>query len=419
MSSALIIPSVVRQHAEEASVLADTRALLVAAPHLTLPSLTRFDSRLAAHLDGLTIGGASASAISTELAEEFVYGGTFTATVLAIVSKEHRAFEALLSSACNVPRAQEGVIGALGWLEPEQLRGVVAKLLDSSSPVDRMIGLSACAYQRVDPHILSWDRVREAEPPIRARALEAAGELGLLGADTMCAAALDAEDSNSRFWAAWSLVMLGDRGQRVKALINTAALQKSEKAAAALRLFLQMMDREEAHRLLEQLAQEPLHLRSVIQGAGIVGDVTYVGWLIRHMSNLPNARLAGEAFGLITGIDLSKTQMDRPRPTEFEGQPNDNPEDLNVDMDPDDGLPWPDVKKIEVWWHANSGRFQKGTRYFMGKPVTREHCIDVLKNGYQRQRILAAHYLCLLEPGTPLFNTSAPAWRQQRLLAAI
>ena len=88
-------------------------------------------------------------------------------------------------------------------------------------------------------------------------------------------------------------------------------------------------------------------------------------------------------------------------------------------MDPDDGLPWPDVQKIEAWWHANGTHFQKGTRYFMGQPVTREHCIDVLKNGYQRQRILAAHYLCLLEPGTPLFNTSAPAWRQQRLLAAM
>jgi hypothetical protein len=49
--------------------------------------------------------------------------------------------------------------------------------------------------------------------------------------------------------------------------------------------------------------------------------------------------------------------------------------------------------------------------------ATREHCIDVLKSGYQRQRILAAHYLCRLNPGTPLFNTSAPAWRQQRLLA--
>jgi uncharacterized protein (TIGR02270 family) len=88
-------------------------------------------------------------------------------------------------------------------------------------------------------------------------------------------------------------------------------------------------------------------------------------------------------------------------------------------MDADEGLPWPDPEKIEKWWAANESRFQKGTRYFMGKPVTREHCIDVLKNGYQRQRILAAHYLCLLDPGTPLFNTSAPAWRQQKLLATM
>jgi len=75
--------------------------------------------------------------------------------------------------------------------------------------------------------------------------------------------------------------------------------------------------------------------------------------------------------------------------------------------------------RIKAWWAKNSARFQSGRRYFMGAPVTREHCIDVLKNGYQRQRILAAHYLCLLEPGTPLFNTSAPAWRQQRQLAAM
>ena len=65
---------------------------------------------------------------------------------------------------------------------------------------------------------------------------------------------------------------------------------------------------------------------------------------------------------------------------------------------------------------ANSHRFQSGVCYFMGEPVSRAHCIKVLKEGYQRQRIAAAEYLCLLNPGTPLFNTSAPAWRQKRLL---
>jgi hypothetical protein len=52
----------------------------------------------------------------------------------------------------------------------------------------------------------------------------------------------------------------------------------------------------------------------------------------------------------------------------------------------------------------------------MGAPVSRDHCIHILKEGYQRQRIAAALYLCLLEPGTQLFPISAPAWRQQRWL---
>jgi uncharacterized protein (TIGR02270 family) len=131
------------------------------------------------------------------------------------------------------------------------------------------------------------------------------------------------------------------------------------------------------------------------------------------------ARLAGEAFSLITGADFVQSGLERKQPPEFESGPNDDPDDPDVTMDPDDGLPWPDLQRVEAWWSANASRFQAGTRYFIGAPVTREHCIGVLKTGYQRQRILAAHYLCLLEPGMPLFNTSAPAWRQQRLLATL
>jgi uncharacterized protein (TIGR02270 family) len=134
------------------------------------------------------------------------------------------------------------------------------------------------------------------------------------------------------------------------------------------------------------------------------------------MANEKTARPAGESFTLITGADLDEEQLQRKPPKEFEPGPNDDPDDPNVEMDEDDGLPWPDIAKIERWWAANEGRFQKGMRYFMGAPLTHEHCVDVLKKGCQRQRIMAAQYLCLLEPGTLLFNTCAPAWRQQRLL---
>jgi hypothetical protein len=86
-------------------------------------------------------------------------------------------------------------------------------------------------------------------------------------------------------------------------------------------------------------------------------------------------------------------------------------------MDEDDSLPWPDPLKIAGWWRANGTRFTSGTRYFMGDVPSPSSCLEVLKTGFQRQRLAAAEYLSLFAPGTPLFNTSAPAWRQQRLLA--
>jgi len=135
------------------------------------------------------------------------------------------------------------------------------------------------------------------------------------------------------------------------------------------------------------------------------------------MGDVSTARLSASSFALITGIRWQSERLEGVRPELRVSGPNDDPNDPNVEMDEDDGLPWPDQEKVQAWWHANSHRFQPGVRYFMGEPLNRENCIRVLKEGYQRQRILAAHYLCLLNPGTMLFNTSAPAWRQQRLLA--
>jgi uncharacterized protein (TIGR02270 family) len=129
------------------------------------------------------------------------------------------------------------------------------------------------------------------------------------------------------------------------------------------------------------------------------------------------ARLAGESFSLISGVDLSYLDLDRAPPEGSDFGPNDDPDDENVAMDPDDSLPWPDVEKVHAWWRASQQHFQPGQRYFMGEPLSVDHCRHVLREGYQRQRIRAALYLSGLQPGSRLFPTSAPAWRQQRWLA--
>ena len=59
--------------------------------------------------------------------------------------------------------------------------------------------------------------------------------------------------------------------------------------------------------------------------------------------------------------------------------------------------------------------YSPGSRYLCGEPIRQECCLDVLKTGQQRQRRAAALELALLDPGQPLFNTSATARRQMRL----
>jgi uncharacterized protein (TIGR02270 family) len=412
----VIIKDVVQQHAEEGAILHGIRTSLTRAPHVRLHHIGRFDDRLNAHLVGLSVAGDEAWPICDAALEFASPGVVFTAAVRAIEDRHRLRLDRLFALARALPETRPGVVSAFGWLERDRLQGIVAELLDAEGEVEREVGLAACAVHRVDPGIAAARRLHDPSLIVRARAFRAVGELGLLGGMPAAAMAIADQDPECQLWAAWSMVLLGNRGASLDALA-LAGLADGSDATRAFRLSLQAMDTGNAHRILQGFAHAPPQVRKLIEGSGIVGDPTYVPWLIRQMEKPQTARLAGEAFSLVTGADLDSMQLYRAQPEGVDAGPNDDPDDPNVDMDPDDGLPWPDPELVKDWWAKNSNRFQPGQRYFMGKPVTREHCIDVLKNGYQRQRILAAHYLCLLQPGTPLFNTSAPAWRQQRLLA--
>jgi uncharacterized protein (TIGR02270 family) len=392
------------------------RTGLCSAPNSALRYLRRFDDRLVAHLDALSIAGSEGWRFCEAMLAAPSAGALFMIAVRLIEDRQEEGLGRIFAVAQAVPETRRGLVSAFGWLEKEQLQGTVASLLGAQDPFRRMVGIAACGLHRVDPGLVSARRILDTSPVVRARALRTAGEIGCEEAAPACTEAIRDDDPECGLWAAWSSVLLGNRGTALEVVTN-AGLTIGPHRLRAFRVALQAMSLSASHRVLQQLGGDPQQLRWLIQGSGIAGDAKYVPWLIGHMANEKTARLAGEALTLIVGADLALLDLERKPPEDFESGPNDDPDDPNVDMDLDDGLPWPDPQRIERWWETNGGRFQLGRRYFMGAPVTREHCIEVLKNGFQRQRILAAHYLCLLDPGTPLFNTSAPAWRQQRLLA--
>ena len=414
-ASAIPILPVVRQHAEESANLRNMRSGLVTAPHVKLHHLRRLDDRIAAHLDGLAVAGEFGWKLCEAALETPGVGEVFAATVRAIEDKNLPGLDKLLALAEAVPGSQPGLLSAFGWVSAQFLQGTTKHLLTSSSAFQRQMGIASCAMHRVDPGVALDAAVADADASLRARGLRVAGECGRRDLLAACVTAMADEDAACRFWAAYSAALLGERGEAIDVL-KGIALQVGPFRVRALQLVLKLLDAPQANELLKVLGKVPANIRLLMQGAGVAGDPYYVPWLIKQMDDLKLTRLAGESFSFITGLDLAYLDLDGKPPEDFEPGPNDNPDDPDVSMDPDDSLPWPDSVKIQRWWDANNSRFTAGVRYFMGAPVTREHCIQVLKDGYQRQRIAAAQYLCLLNPGTKLFPTSAPAWRQKRWL---
>lgn len=413
-----VVPVVIDQYIEDAAVLHAIRTQLSAAPHVKLHHLQRFDERLAASLDGLAIAGEGGWSLLQASLEKPDPGLVFVAAATVLAERKAEHFERLLALTGAMPEMEAGLRSAFGWLDPRALQGFVVEMLRSGDVRRRALGIAATAMHRIDPGLGTSRYIDDPEPAVRARAFRTAGELGKRELLSRLTAASGDDDAACKFWGAWSAVLLGDR-QRALNELAPLAMQDGVFRSKAFSLAMIAMAVPQAHELLGTGARDAAQVRWLIAGAGLIGDPAYISWLMKHMADERLGRLAGEAFSLITGADLSWLDLERKPPEDLASGPNDDPNDANVAMDEDDGLPWPDVERIERWWSQNSSRFVPGQRYFVGAPVTREHCIEVLRTGYQRQRILAAHHLCLLEPGSVLFEWRAPAWRQTQALLAL
>jgi len=383
------IPHIIQQHAEESAILHNIRLLQVVAPHIKLHHLRRIDDRIAAHLDGLAVAGEYGSKVCEAALENAGIGEIFTAAIRAIEEKDEQWLDRLFALTAAVPKVQPGLISAFGWISAQFLQGIGAKLLASTDPLKQRMGIDACVTHRVDPGTVLISLVHHNDTVLRARTLRAAGEMGRRDLRSQCEQSLSDKDIACRFWAAWSAVLLGNRTNAIDVLKQYALLPNSFQKYA-LQLILKALPMVDAHDLLKKLALDAANVRNLILGAGITGDPSYLPWLIKQMDDPKLARLAGESFSFITGLDLAYLDLERDAPEGIELGPDDDPENNNVQMAEDDNLPWPDSTKIQTWWDANGISFSNGERYFMGKLISHEHCFQILKAGFQRQRIAAA-----------------------------
>lgn len=413
-STSLVIPVVIEQHAEEAAFHWLLRDAAVCDPHYSLDDLAKLDNRLDAHIDGLRIAGEAGWEICKEALRFEEPGEIFTAAFLAVESGDVARVKTVFEAGSALPELSRGLISALGWLPYPQAESHIQPLLVNESPDLRRIAIAACAIHRQDPgHALS-DALSSDDALLQARALRAAGQLGRIDLLPMIQLHLTTDNDLCRYAAAWSTTLLGDH-RAISTLQNFAhsSLPYQEEAA---KIALRRMDLATAHDWQQALAQSLQTMRLAIIGAGVIGDPVSIPWLIEQMAIPELARVAGEAFTMITGIDIAYEDLEGEWPDDFEAGPTEDPEDENVDMDPDEDLPWPQPQLIDQWWRTHRGELQDGTRHLLGKPMSLEWLQDVLRNGMQRQRAAAALELAMRQPGQPLFEVRAPGFRQQYLL---
>lgn len=409
------ISHVLDRHAEDAAFLWLQRDEAVTDPHYDLNDLAELDNRLAAHLDGLNVAhDAGWAAARTGLAYGEP-GEVFVAGWLAINDSDGRKVDQIISAAAQLEIPYRPFAAALAWHPPEHIEQWKVAFSRSRSSGYKLLAVTADALARSNPTDLELQGfANDQDTRVLARTLRAIGELGRSSLTPLLREHLENKSPSARFWAHWSSVLVGDRSC-LNNLRNYVHFD-SEYSWEAMQILFRVLPLTESEAYLRSIGQTPELRRKVIQAFGITGNVSYIPTLVGQMAVPEYARVAGEAFSMITGVDLAYEDLDQDQPDDFTSGPTESPEDDDVELDKDAFLPWPNPTLIQSWWAKNAGRFQPTTRYLCGQAISEQHCQEVLRNGYQRQRIAAAYELALSRPKSTLFEWRAPGHQQKLML---
>jgi len=401
------ISAVLSQHADGASFLWELRCAAASAPHYSLADLAKLDNRLEANLDGLRVAGDAGWELCQQALKDGQAGEVFAAAVLAFESNKQDRVDLVLQSGSASAELSRGLISGLGWLPWQQAEPHIARLLTSPLSTAQRVGIAASAIHRHNPGRSLLAALSSVDVLLRARALRAVGELGLIDLLSEIQKYLNDDDALCRFSAAWSTILLSSHPGALAILVSTAEsdLHYREKA---LQIAARRMDHASATAWFQKLAANPNLIHSSIALAGALGDPANMPWLIEQMGVPELSRLAGEAFTTITGIDIALEKLER--------KPPESSENEESQTDADENLPWPEPDRIATWWNRHQGTFRSGARYLLGRPISVDSCRQVLRAGRQRQSAAAALELAIRDPGQPLFNVAAPGHRQQREL---
>ncbi|MDH5216137.1 MAG: TIGR02270 family protein [Gammaproteobacteria bacterium] len=413
-----LLPYITQQYAEETAFLWLSRNSAQKALNYNAVDLSELENRLDANLEGLMLSGEAGWHICRENLDFEESGEVFAAATFAIENRDLEKLNQVFVVAAEYTELLDAIVDAFVWFPFEKVASVLESFLTHVSFAHRYVGISALTAHRQHTPELEQVLLKSLESEdvaLTYKALLALGELGLSTYLAQIQQFLEHDDENIQFAASWSATRFGNSQgmENLKAFVAHPLYHEK-----ALQYVVMQRDIKNTVDIIRQLLSDESTARLALIALGYLGNPKSIPQIIGFMKNPVLARIAGNAFSDITGIDLTEAKLDKDEPEGFEAGPSEDPEDEDVEMDPDEDLPWPDVEKITAWWanSENQARLSQSDRYLLGKPMSKEQLQNILRVGNQKQRAFVANCLGVYEKDQPIFNVYAPAKRQMQLL---
>lgn len=146
------------------------------------------------------------------------------------------------------------------------------------------------------------------------------------------------------------------------------------------------------------------------------GDLGSLPFVAAHTATPGAERYAGWVWQALSGVDLSARGWVLPEP---------DPSTLDASqlitearLDADDGLPLPDPGPINAYSTAHAEHALSGKRVLMGRELDCTHALDLIENGPQAFRLIAARALRTRAPKMRI-DVRAPATIQRQTLLSL
>lgn len=388
------------QHVDETAHLWGLWVVAIDQPMYDKKSLGDLERRIYSNISGMMLQSDDSWIYCEELFDAAFPGEIFAAAQIAFRSYKSNRIRTIINLVADEDLLAQGFVSALVWLPKDIAHPWLKKFLESKDLNHKALALEACRLRNENPgqyltRFLEREDCRSYEP-LYIQCLRVAGDLKRTDVRELVRNGLKGSE-DVKFWASYGLILLGEHElaeQLTPYIFHEGIHQKR-----AIELAFRVLPNSVARQLISDLSDDTKYARSVVQATAVLADPHAIPWLLGQMKDPSLARLCGEAFFEITGLDLEKLDLTVDDPYTAAQKADIESEQSDANMSEDEHLPWPDTAKIWAHWHNYSKvHFNSGMRYFLGGDVSAENLNRVLANGRQRQRHGAALYLALMLP---------------------